>query len=191
MSLKRVVYTRPDGGVSVVVPAPALIMEFQLFGRATGSLLWHGPVLEVPSTERVLSLADAEVAALAYVRTKNIPRDAINIREYDDVEFPPTRRFRSAWRQAGTGPPTVEMPLARRQRMDEVRTERASKLLKSDVDYLRAQEAANLTLQTRLKDYRQKLRDLPAVEQPNVDAITTPDALAAWEPTWPIDPIVL
>jgi len=77
---------------------------------------------------------------------------------------------------------------ARTQRMNEVRVVRTLKLAKSDVDFLRAQEKADVVMQDKLKTYRQSLRDLPATEQPNADACTTPEALAAWGPTWPTDP---
>lgn len=159
MATKRICYTRPDGGVSVVIPAPEFVVQFA-----------------------------TEAEAVAAILAKDVPAGAANVAVRDVADLPNTRRFRNTWRQAGAVTPTVDLPLARIQRMNEVRAGRAPKLVKSDVDFVRAMETGNTTLQTSLKDYRQKLRNLPATEQPNVDAITTPDTLAAWNPAWPVDP---
>ena len=123
MSTKRIVYTLPNGKVAVVTPATEFVARFS-----------------------------TEDEALTAVQTKSVPLDATNIVVIDVASLPLTRRFRGVWRQSGAGPPVVDMPLARLQRMDEVRAERASKLVKSDGDYLRAQEAGKITLQTTLKD---------------------------------------
>lgn len=40
-----------------------------------------------------------------------------------------------------------------------------------------------------LKAYRQKLRDLPQTNHAACEACATPETLAAWEPTWPQDPV--
>ena len=102
--------------------------------------------------------------------------------------LPNTRRFRDCWRRIGASLPTVDMPLARAQRMNEVRSGRVPKLAKVDLDILRAEDTSGTSLLGRLRTYRQALRDVPQVAQPSVDAITAPDALAAWVPTWPVDP---
>ena len=159
MGTKRIVYTRPDGGVSVVGVSPEYLARFP-----------------------------TEADALAALRPIVVPPGATNVTEVGLTALPSTRRFRNAWRQVGAVAPQVDMPLARIQRMGEVRVERAPKLTKSDVEFLRAQETGNTTLQASLKDYRQRLRDLPATERPTVDAIATPETLAAWNPAWPIDP---
>ena len=115
--------TRLDGGVSVVSPAPALIMEFHLYGRATGSLLWTGPAMDVTAAVGgaiVLPFAEAEVAAVAFIRAKNIPSDAANVSECEFSDLP-NQRFRNCWRRVGADLPAVDMPLACVQRMGEVR----------------------------------------------------------------------
>ena len=129
--------------------------------------------------------AEAQIASEAAAVSNVTIQNEVGLLGLTD---PVLRRFRASWRQSGATTPFVDMPRARLQRMGEVRQGRTVKLLKSDADLLRAQEAGNTMLQTSLKDYRQKLRDLPATEQPNVDAVTTPGALAAWGPTWPVDP---
>lgn len=184
---KYLCYTRPDGGVYITKPTDALIMEFHLYGRATGEVSWHGEPVDRGAAS-VMSLPAAELAALAFVRARDIPADATNLIECNESTPLPNRRFRNAWRQAGAVPPVASMPAARTQRMGEVRVQRDQMLQKSDVDYMKAQEAGNTTLLAALRDYRQKLRDLPVAEQQNVDAITTPETLATWQPAWPINP---
>ena len=98
------------------------------------------------------------------------------------------RRFRRCWRRVGAGLPVVDMPLARTQRMNEVRVARQPRLDKCDDDIKKAEDKEDIAQLRNLRVYRQKLRDLPATEKPNVDAITKPEVLAAWEPTWPVSP---
>ena len=215
MTTSIIVYTRPDDGVSVVIPTPALLMEFLRYGNATGTLSWTGPVQTSP--DDVLVWAEAEVRALAFLQSKDVPGGALfnaarrqalrgegksdtdisailvaeaarNVSVGTTADCPATRRFRNCWRRVGAGLPTVDMPLARIQRMNEVRTTRSLQLQQSDVDLLRSQETSDLTMQTKLKEYRQKLRDLPATEQPNVEACLTPAQLEAWAPLWPANP---
>lgn len=166
MNTARIVFTRPDGIVAVVCPSPEFVAKF-----------------------------GSEAEALAVLRTKRVPPDAQNVYECQvDEVYPPgktvaeTRRFRASWRQANPQLPTVDMGLARNQRLDEVRLLRKPRLTKSDADYLRAVETNNTDLRSSLATYRQTLRDLPATSKPEVAACATPDQLMAWEPTWPVDP---
>lgn len=153
------IYTRPDDGVSIVRPTPEYLAQFP-----------------------------TELDGLAAVIAKDIPRDARGVRICEEADIPPNRRFRDCWRRMGMELPQVDMPLARTQRMNEVRRERGPKLAKSDVDLLKAQEAGNTTLQASLRVYRQALRDIPQTEQVNVEACTTPEHLETWAPAWPTDP---
>lgn len=159
MSKRRILYTRPDGGVSVVCPTKEYLAQFP-----------------------------TELGGLAAVIAKDVPGDATDVRICEGVDLPPSRRFRDCWRRVGTGLPQVDMLLARTQRMNEVRWQRGPKLTKSDVDLLKALEAGNTTLQASLKTYRQALRDIPQTQQAAMDACTTPEQLETWAPTWPTDP---
>ena len=224
-----IVHTRPDGGVSVTTPAPALIMEFHLFGRATGTLQWSRQAFDVSTRATIaIPFTEAEVAAVAFVCDRDIPGG----RQYETERRPerktwmmtappdglgwseaaadaaldaeatiaqgsvtitdaaqhPTRRFRDCWRQTGASLPAVDMPLARVQRMNEMRVERNRRLLKNDAAYSMALKKKNVALQDALVTRAQKLRDLPVNEQATVEACTTPEDLAAWTPVWPPDP---
>jgi len=183
--MNRIVWTRPDDGVSMTSISPALVTEFHLYGRPTGTLAWRGE--PVASEEYVLPLDEATAAAEAFVIAQHIPRTARHLVTCVLADLP-SRRFRNCWRQAGAAPPHVDMPLARLQRLDEVRAERGPKLALADIAIQRATDAYNVSLASRLRDYRQALRDLPEVAQPEIEALTTPEALAAWEPAWPVEP---
>lgn len=113
-----------------------------------------------------------------YIRLPNI----------DETELPQSRYFRNCWRK-GTGEnygkPAVDLPLARNQRLDEVRIERNQKLLVSDgpTNLARDQNTSNFQ---PMKDYQQALRDLPVTAQAEIDAITTDTELETYSPTWPV-----
>jgi hypothetical protein len=141
--------------------------------------------------EVVRAVATLELARIAAAYGVNPAQVAAPIVEEEIGVLDPAnvvaRRFQRCWRRV-KDITTIDMPLARTQRINEVRIVRKPRLEKSDVDLLRAQETANVIMQDALKNYRQTLRDLPATEQPTIDAITTPEELALWEPKWPVDP---
>lgn len=70
--MRRIIYTRPDGGVSVVSPAPAA--QF---------------------------LSETEDEFLARIQAKDVPSDAINPQIVDESAIPVDRTFRNALRQNG------------------------------------------------------------------------------------------
>ncbi len=87
MTTKRIVYSRPDGGVSVVSPAPRYIAELVTEGMT-------------------------EDEAIAIVQAKDVPLNAANI-EVMEQTLIPSREFRDAWEKLALGPPTINMPKAR------------------------------------------------------------------------------
>ena len=80
---KRIIYTRPDGGVSVVVPTREHIARF-----------------------------DTEDDAISEIMARSVPPDATFISTVEDAELPSDRTFRNAWRQSGSIV-SVNIPLAR------------------------------------------------------------------------------
>ena len=99
----------------------------------------------------------------------------------DDVNLPQGRYFRAAWRWKTTKV-SVDMPTARSIKVDEIRLVRDARLVATDIEVSKLDGA---TIPAPLKDKRKALRDLPATVQPDLDAITTPEALEAYEPAWP------
>ena len=152
---KRIVYTRSDGGVSIVCPAPEYVAQFA-----------------------------TETDAIAAIRAKDVPAEATNVHVCDETAVPASRRFRNCWRQVGATPPSVSMPLARVQRLAEIRAERDKLLALSDSQVVRAQEIGTPAEIAALKTYRQSLRDIPQTTV--LGSIVTSEALSDYEPAWPV-----
>jgi hypothetical protein len=159
MTTSRIIYTRPDGGVSVVVPAPNFIADF----------------------------AGTEAEAMAAVQAKSVPADAIEAEIVDVTVISSDRAFRDAWVKKG-GRIEVDIPKARAIKTDQIRPERNERLATLDIDYMRADESGDTSEKQRIANVKQTLRDLPATIQPDLDAISQPEELEAYEPTWPTAP---
>ena len=110
------------------------------------------------------------------VMAKDVPPDATDVQVLDTL---PTRLYRDAWTMVG-GKVTHDMAKARGLKMAEIRRGRDAVLAATDGAYMRAVEQDNTADIAKLKAQRQRLRDLPATV--NLDAITTVEALKAFEP---------
>jgi len=75
----------------------------------------------------------------------------------------------------------INMTKAREIKRDQLRAERKPLLEQLDVEYMRAQEAGDTTLQQDIVTKKQSLRDVTA--DPVIDAATTPDELKAARPS--------
>ncbi len=129
---KRIIYTRPDGGMSVVIPAisgddPAGMTEEQAVARALA---------------------------------RDIPPDAADVAVVDVAAVPEDRTFRNAWERGGATV-RVSMPKARAIHMGRIRAARAPELTRLDVESLRAIEAGDQAGMTAIASQKQRLRDLP------------------------------
>lgn len=101
MTTKRIVYQRPDGGVSVNCPAPEHVAEL-IDGGMT------------------------EDEAVAAIQAKNVPSDATNIEVMElSVLAAVGREFRDAWEKPGVGPPAVNIPKARTIHADRIAAAKA------------------------------------------------------------------
>jgi hypothetical protein len=89
----KIVYTRPDGGVSVVHPAPQ----------------WLAKVLDDTDGDPQFP---NEAAAMAFLLTKDVPPGSTDVNVVTDGAIPTDRTFRGAWEQTA-GSITVDMPKAR------------------------------------------------------------------------------
>ena len=143
--MRKIIFTRPDGGVSVVVPA----------------------INTLPDPEKI---TEAEAEQRAWDK---LPTIAINPRFVTDAEIPTDRTFRNAWEDsAGI---KVNMPKARDIHKERLRTMRAPKLAKLDVDYIRADEAGNTALKVKIAGQKRALRDVTVDSR--IVAATTPEEL--------------
>lgn len=182
-------YSRPDGGVSVVVLAPKARLVASLTppdGLEAQPLTFDPPV----PYDRIqgyvkggwtVTWAETEAEMQTRVRGTVVPPDASNVTETDTL---PSRAYRDAWRLTG-GRVVHDMVAARSMKLDELRAERDKRLSATDGAFLRAQEQGDTAELDRLKSVRQNLRDLPANVSPEINGIQDADALKAWEPSWP------
>lgn len=94
----------------------------------------------------------------------------------------PKRYFRNCWRESN-GNVEIDLPLARVQKMDEIRTKRNKLLDESDKEYMRLQAVGIISEKQDMETYRQSLRDLPSTV--DLELVTDSDSLEVFEPVWP------
>ena len=171
-----ITFTRPDGGLSIVNPAPACLRQLQ---RPVGT-----PTR--PNECPPLGLTRAQ--AVQWVRQKDVPATATDVVIHPDRSaLPATRGLRDAWRKSGSVV-TVDLPAARRVRARQVLAVIDKKIAKSLTDTRRAEDEANTVLQGQLVTYRNSLRTIRAAVATDLATVTTPDAIEAWTPVYPADP---
>ena len=129
--MKKIIYTRPDGGLSVVNPVINTSRELPGFNEAR-------------ALERAL---------------QKLPNDAINPQVVEADAIPTDRTFRNAWTHGGDRV-LHDMPKCREIWKDRMRIARAPKLTALDVDYLRADEQGDITLKMQIAAKKQILRDV-------------------------------
>lgn len=112
----------------------------------------------------------------AYTRLPNI----------ETTDLPQSRKFRICWRNDGNGKPKTDLPLARTQRLEEIRLQRNQKLLDSDGPMAREREQ-NGNNQNAMKVYRQLLRDLPVAVEAELGELSTDTELEDYQPDWPVE----
>lgn len=132
MTDKRIIYTLPDGTVSVVVPSDDFLAEFK--GTTT--------------------------EALAAIRERAVPAEATNVTTVLSAVIPNDRTFRNAWTQ-GSGTVSVDMPQARVIHMNRIREVRNDELKKEDINFQRALESEDASAKATVATKKQTLRDIP------------------------------
>lgn len=89
--MKKIMYTRFDGGVSIITPANQLVLAEQI--------------------PEIGTLTEAEF--LDYVIAKSVPQDATNVHVIDDTVIPSDRTFRDAWIHSPNTPGAIAHDKAR------------------------------------------------------------------------------
>lgn len=128
---KVIVYTRPDGGLSVCVP---VVDRFDPPGFSTD---------------------DAIARAIA----KDIPQDAISVQVIERSDVPNDRTFRNAWKQEGRSV-GHDMDKCREIWKDKMREARAPILAALDADYSKADESGDQIKKRDVAAKKQALRDV-------------------------------
>ena len=135
--MRKIIFTRPDGGLSVVHPVRNTYLTPE-------------------------ELDDAQIEQRAWDK---LPKDAINPRWADAAEIPADRAFRNAWEDSGTV--SVNMPKARNLHREKLRGLRKPKMDALDVAYMRADELGDAVLKAEITVKKQALRNVtadPAIE---------------------------
>jgi len=176
MTKNRIIYTRADGGVSIVVPSPEFIARYESEPEALAAVKAGSVPVTIsnppPGIPDQLPRAEALRLGLAFVET---PSEIV-----DEVSLPTNREFRDAWRKNANAV-DVDMPAARSIHMRRIRTVRDSALLAADTEQARVTDIGTPSEIAALKVERQKLRDMPATV--DLEAAATPEALSKIWPT--------
>jgi hypothetical protein len=179
--MKKIIYTRPDGGVSVVHPAEGARLAHGV-RSVDGKFERVGPTQPIdrffrrwPVDGMVADWAETEDEFIARVAARSVPADATNVRVVDESEIPGDRVFRDAWKDAG-GKLDVDFAKAQEITKERLRRERAPLLEVLDVQFMRAVETGADT--TAIVAEKQRLRDLPAL----ADSAGSLDQLKALKP---------
>lgn len=186
--MKKIVFSRPDGGVSVVTPSEGARLAF-FITLPDGTRLPSGTA---PFTERpvdsilrrwpvdgaVAEWAESEDAFLARIAAKDVPA-GLSCWTVGESEIPTDRTFRNAWKADGSNV-VHDMPKCREIHRDKMRKARAPKLAALDAAFLRALESGDVTAQARIIAAKEVLRAVTA--DPAIEAASTPEQLKA---VWP------
>jgi hypothetical protein len=133
MALRKILYTRPDGGVTVIHPT-------------------RNTLGEVPG------ITDAEIEQRAFAK---LPMAATNPQFVDLAVIPSDRTFRDAWEHGGNTV-VHNMAKARTIAQDRVREARGPRFTALDADYIRALEDNDTSKQAQIKAQKAILRNAPA-----------------------------
>lgn len=180
---ERIVFQAPDGSIAIVNPVePIQVPESveawldRVAARAVNaSIPRRDPEKETQAEYRARIdrlKASGEILA-GYAR--------VAVRDVD--EFPKSRRFRDLWRHIGGHVYTDEV-LAREKLLAELRDARDAALLASDHEKTKLDEIGTEKELAALADYRQSLRDLPAVVEAELAGYSL-DQLERYQPLLP------
>lgn len=183
--MKVIVYTRPDGGLSVRRPALGARLALFVTLKDGSRIPSAGPVTPRPVDQflrqwpvagATAEWAESEDQFLQRIRAKDVPANATDVQIVDEAAIPSDRAFRNAWKAAGAAV-AVDMPRARQIHRDRLREIRKPKLQALDVAWMRALAAKDEAAALEAEAKRQQLRDV--TKDALIDAAATPDELKA------------
>lgn len=189
--MKKIIYTRQDGGLSVVHPVEGARLAFSIM-LADGTVLPKGadtpkfkdaapvPVDSIlrrwPVEGAVPRWAETEDEFVTRIAVKDVPADAIGMQIVDATAVPADRTFREAWKSGISGI-VHDMPKCREIHKNKLRELRAPKLAALDVEYMRTLESGDTARMQQIAAQKQALRDV--TKSPALTAANTPDELKA------------
>lgn len=181
--MKKIIYTRVDGGLTVDHPAEGarLALQVQL---ADGTILKPDGA-EAPADTFLrgwpvegakATWAETEEEFIARVVKKVVPADATDVQIVEASVIPLDRTFRNAWK-AGVGRIEHDMTECRSIQRDRLRQMRQPLLQRLDIEFMMAVEAGDLAKQANIAAKKQALRDVTA--DPRLEPSKTPEELKA------------
>jgi hypothetical protein len=191
--MKKIIFTRPDGGVSVMGPCEGARLAFYIKLK-DGKVIHHGffkTLVEINKAGKgypvdsflrrwpvdVEFVEWAETAAEFYARiiAKDVPKDATNVTIIDESEIPTDRTFRNAWK-AAPGRVEHDIPKCKELAHNMRREKRAAELAPLD-DIIAKQIPGNNPQQVEAQ--RQVIRDKYAAIQTAIDAAQDVETIKA------------
>ena len=155
MTTKRIVFTQPNGNLSIVVPASEFMEQF-----------------------------DSEYAALVALQATAVPVDALNVHIVEASVIPESnpgdRYFRNSLTDVG-GVITVDMPKARVIHMDRIRLVRNVELERESGSQFRQPPEIEAIFTPAHQAKLQELRDIPQTF--DLERFPNPQSLKAAWPT--------
>ena len=130
--MKKIIYTRPDGGLSVVTPARNTLGETLTTDEEIEQRAWDA-----------------------------LPADAINPQFVDPAVIPTDRTYRDAWRHDAGNTVTHDMAKCRAIHRENLRLLRKPKFEKLDAEFMKALEINDTASMAVISAKRQALRDAP------------------------------
>lgn len=168
--MKKIVYRRPDGGISIVTPVyeENAVKEIIKAAHALGEKIAIDGNLD-------------EAAYLDWLIRKDVPTDATEIEIIEHDALPADRAFRNAWDKKD-GEIIVDMPKARLIHLENLRKERNLKLQEMDIEFQKAFEVSDQAKITEIAQVKQALRDMPDTAIPEMEKIEDPEQLKDYQP---------
>lgn len=181
--MKKVIYTRPDGGMSVFNPCEGARLAFGVLDAAGNYIAVSAKPLPVdrfmrrwPVAGVTAQWAETEDEFISRVAAKSVPADASNVQIVEPDVIPTDRTFRNAWKP-DAGAVVVDMVKAVAIHKDRLREIRAPKLAALDAEYMMAMEQNDTARMQIVAARKQALRDVTA--DPSLTAAKTPEELKA------------
>lgn len=162
--MKKIIYSPSVGDGTVVLhPSPAArlccavvldkeIIEFEAMPLSAAQQQWPQSVDFI--------FGETEDEFVDRIWAKDVPPDAVNARLIDAADIPSDRSFRDAWRHGKEGVVMVDMDIAIEVHKTRLRAARAPMLAALDVEYQRADEAADPIAKASIVERKQQLRDI-------------------------------
>lgn len=193
--MKKIIYTRTDGGISVVSPtegcrlAYAVVLDgkryedLRLMKEASGVELAQYERVAHPADQflrgwpvagAIAEWAETEDQWLARVQAKSVTPGATAIQIVEDSAIPADRTFRNAW-QISAGKVVCDMPKARGLARDMLRAERAERFTRLDGEWMRAMGRGEALEAAAVEAKRETMRNWP--QDPRIESATTQEEL--------------